>query len=97
MRPELDYIARRIVVAVLVSLALLALVGAMLAQLIFGARRALNFVDRSNAEAPVVAVQRYLRDALEQVQVADVTAPGNVTSRDQPPSTAFFKSAPGAA
>ena len=63
----------------LVSLAILALISVTLVQMIYGARRVLNFVDRANAAAPIMNAQKYLHDALTDVQPIDPTAVSNRT------------------
>lgn len=52
----------------LVSLALLALILTVLAQMIFGARLALGFIDRRAAQGPVTAAQAYIRAAVSQAR-----------------------------
>ncbi|WP_045835012.1 prepilin-type N-terminal cleavage/methylation domain-containing protein [Hyphomicrobium sp. 99] len=51
-------------IEMLVSLALLALISATLIQMINGARRALNFADRTNSAVPIMNAQNYLHNAL---------------------------------
>lgn len=54
---------------VLVSLTLLALIAAALAQAIFGARAALGIIDRSTAQTPIMAAQSYLRAVVSQARM----------------------------
>ncbi|MFA5949768.1 MAG: prepilin-type N-terminal cleavage/methylation domain-containing protein [Hyphomicrobium sp.] len=64
-------------IEMLVSLALLALITATLAQMVFSARRALSYVDRASSQAPVYAAQSYVRSALEQAAPVEPQAVGD--------------------
>ena len=66
-------------VEVVVALALLAMIMALLAESIRGARRVLALVERNTAANAVVAAQSYLRSALAQ----SVPAPNDGNSENQ--------------
>ena len=64
-------------IEMLVGLVLLAMIMALLSQIMFEARRTLRLVERANGQTPIIAMQSYLRQALTQVQAIQVSAAGD--------------------